>query len=408
MMHTAAFPSRGASLILFLAAVSLIFASFSSVSSLSLRAQEKPPSTVEDSVTFPDEEDPSGRSAESSKDVEIKPHSHQASETAASSEAEASQREDNEGEDQESASVRETGSSSRADGEETEEGGASEQEQRPPPSEGAPPNKRQGNASRPPLFAPGSVAATAAESTRETEAETETEEEKEVSKGAPTPPAHRAEAGGPPHLQEKTKFVGEEEMKETFEAPHPKEEERLLKIQDLNARLKALGAPFTLGKQHFTVDFKHGFKLEASEYERLAAEGQGVLWRAVAREPEIKSEKTLFLAVDIDDSFIGTDVRLVQLFVRPQACAVEAENACKVQWFLQEPSPASPPHRILILGFASPTGAKVQFNDLFKRMQQHPTDVDLRSKQQQQQQQQQQQHQQHQQQQQQRLNEKYR
>lgn len=82
-----------------------------------------------------------------------------------------------------------------------------------------------------------------------------------------------------------------------------------------------------------------GFKLAASDFESLAAKSQGVLWRAVADEPRILSEKTLFLTVDIDDMFIGTDVRLVQLFAKPEACTVEAEGACKVEWFLRDPSP---------------------------------------------------------------------
>ena len=41
--------------------------------------------------------------------------------------------------------------------------------------------------------------------------------------------------------------------------------------------------------------------------------------------------------------------------------------------------PASPPHRIVLLGFSSPTGSKFEFDELLKQIQQKPTDIDLRS-----------------------------
>lgn len=82
-----------------------------------------------------------------------------------------------------------------------------------------------------------------------------------------------------------------------------------------------------------------GVRLPASEFEESAAERLGVLARAVSAEPNIKSEKSLFLSIDIDDPSLGTDVRLVQLKVKPDACSVQAEAACNTEWLLRDPTP---------------------------------------------------------------------
>lgn len=82
-----------------------------------------------------------------------------------------------------------------------------------------------------------------------------------------------------------------------------------------------------------------GFRLDASEFETLAEKNEGVFWRAVSEEPFVKTEKSIFLAIDIDDAFIGTDARLIQVTVKPEACSVQAEGACKIQWLLREPTP---------------------------------------------------------------------
>ena len=87
------------------------------------------------------------------------------------------------------------------------------------------------------------------------------------------------------------------------------------------------------------VLFVRGLRLSSSDFERLASSPSGILYRGVSQEPSVLSEKDIFLAVDLDDPSLGTDVRLIQLTVKPRACAVKAENACKIQWLIRQPSP---------------------------------------------------------------------
>ncbi|CDJ37152.1 hypothetical protein, conserved [Eimeria tenella] len=282
---------------------------------------------VEDMVAFTDQE-------AGDKEVEDRPiHKHEF------------------GSEAEGASEAEAGSSEKEEGE-----GAEETKKKKP----AEPEKKP--------------AESASESVAEAEAEAASASESEgATKEAP------GAAAGEAHLNELASEETETEMKHVLkETKREQGSSRDLGRDAINQRLAALGAPFVLGKEHFTVEFNHGLRLPASEFDESAAERLGVLARAVSAEPNIKSEKSLFLSIDIDDPSLGTDVRLVQLKVKPDACSVQAEAACNTEWLLRDPTPAALPHRIVLLGFSSPTGSQFEFDDVLKQIQNKPMDLDLR------------------------------
>ncbi|OEH74362.1 hypothetical protein cyc_00826 [Cyclospora cayetanensis] len=351
-------------------------------STSSLRIRVKPSeSTDEDSVVFTDKQN----EGTNTEDVPIKPHAFQAG--------------------ADSATESEAGGSEADDAEETpskESAGEGEDEAPEGRSEGEDTDLKESGKQKPPRpsLRAQQTAAKEAASDEQTAAEEAASDEQTAEEEAARPaaavpsatealqkkdrnaelPPVTAGASGKQELPDLEEEASDKETKTVIrEHEEPKGPNRSLAREVLNERLKALGFPFVLGKEHFTVDFQHGFSLDASAFDASAAESAGVMHRAVSTEPLIKSEKSLFLAIDIDDQFLGTDVRLVQLTVIPEACSVQAEGACKTEWLLREPTPASPPHRILLLGFSSPTGSKFEFDDVLKQIQHKPMDLDLRS-----------------------------
>ncbi|XP_026192271.1 uncharacterized protein LOC34617934 [Cyclospora cayetanensis] len=335
----------------------------------------------EDSVVFTDKQN----EGTNTEDVPIKPHAFQAG--------------------ADSATESEAGGSEADDAEETpskESAGEGEDEAPEGRSEGEDTDLKESGKQKPPRpsLRAQQTAAKEAASDEQTAAEEAASDEQTAEEEAARPaaavpsatealqkkdrnaelPPVTAGASGKQELPDLEEEASDKETKTVIrEHEEPKGPNRSLAREVLNERLKALGFPFVLGKEHFTVDFQHGFSLDASAFDASAAESAGVMHRAVSTEPLIKSEKSLFLAIDIDDQFLGTDVRLVQLTVIPEACSVQAEGACKTEWLLREPTPASPPHRILLLGFSSPTGSKFEFDDVLKQIQHKPMDLDLRS-----------------------------
>lgn len=70
---------------------------------------------------------------------------------------------------------------------------------------------------------------------------------------------------------------------------------------------------------------------------RASSTEEPYVWGPVSRRPEYLSNKDAFLTIDLDEPYIGTDVKLVHFFVKPQACENETHGACDTQWLLREP-----------------------------------------------------------------------
>ncbi|CDJ58129.1 hypothetical protein, conserved [Eimeria maxima] len=307
MKNSSSFTYRGVSssyLFLFILFSFFSFSSFllffSPSSVIAIRTSSNPTdSTVESSVTFANEE---GDEKETQKDVPIKPHQFKEEEEGSSTEGESGVETPEETAESKAekppkgaaaaaaapAAAAAAGEEEAA-GEEGEEGGEAAESA----SEAA--------------TAAGAAGATAAESAAES-SKAEGGPPPPSRGGAPPPPPKKEggppQEGGAPALKEESR-----EETQVYVAPVVQQQQqqeaggppRGLGKEDINKRLKELGAPFTLGNEHFSVEFSEGLLLSSSSFDDTKKR-EGILHRGVYREPtKILTEKSLFIAIDIDD-----------------------------------------------------------------------------------------------------------
>ncbi|KEP63515.1 UNVERIFIED_CONTAM: hypothetical protein HHA_312150 [Hammondia hammondi] len=146
----------------------------------------------------------------------------------------------------------------------------------------------------------------------------------------------------------------------------------------VEARLKAIGCPLGLANKHFALDYKQGVRIKGREFREERASKIAYVPQAVSDAPSYEPLAGVVLVADIDEPGIGSDVRLLHLVVRPSVCEEKGADRCTIPYLLPPVPVAEPAHRIVALGFDSPTGKRFKFTEVLKLIQQKPLDVDLR------------------------------
>ncbi|KFG44221.1 putative transmembrane protein [Toxoplasma gondii GAB2-2007-GAL-DOM2] len=146
----------------------------------------------------------------------------------------------------------------------------------------------------------------------------------------------------------------------------------------VEARLKAIGCPLDLANKHFALDYKQGVRIKGREFREERASKIAYVPQVVSDAPSYEPLAGVVLVADIDEPGIGSDVRLLHLVVRPSVCEEKGADRCTIPYLLPPVPVAEPAHRIVALGFDSPTGKRFKFTEVLKLIQQKPLDVDLR------------------------------
>ncbi|PFH34178.1 hypothetical protein BESB_073300 [Besnoitia besnoiti] len=146
----------------------------------------------------------------------------------------------------------------------------------------------------------------------------------------------------------------------------------------VEARLKEIGCPLQLSNRHFALDYKFGVRIKGREFKEEKASKFAYLPRAVSEAPSYEPLPGLVLLADIDEPGIGSDVRLLHIVVRPSVCEEKGAKRCTIPYLLPPVPLAEPAHRILALGFDSPTGKTFKITEVLKLIQEKPLDLDLR------------------------------
>ncbi|KAL8425975.1 hypothetical protein Efla_000952 [Eimeria flavescens] len=227
---------RGTCLNLAILALCLLSAPFFFVSSVSLRTHKESSSSDEDSAS-------SASAAAFSRDVAVKPHS---SPPAAFSEShsESSEREGASSGEETTGSESEPLGASGVEGHSAGEGRARTEKTRVKAHKGTHHSHKKGHKQK--KARPHAGAAESAASAAESAAESAAAAASEKGKGSREL-----------HLKETDRLLEGKQMEGAYEEPPaPKQEERPISREAINAKLSQLGAPFSLGFNHFTLDFR--------------------------------------------------------------------------------------------------------------------------------------------------------
>ncbi|CBZ55151.1 conserved hypothetical protein [Neospora caninum Liverpool] len=146
----------------------------------------------------------------------------------------------------------------------------------------------------------------------------------------------------------------------------------------VETRLKEIGCPLQLTNKHFALDYKQGVRIKGREFREERASKVAYVPQAVSEAPSYEPLAGIVLVADIDEPGIGSDVRLLHLVVRPSVCEEKGAERCTIPYLLPPVPVAEPAHRIVALGFDSPTGKRFKITEVLKLIQQKPQDVDLR------------------------------